>query len=219
MAPPTKTADRQPSADTALYTLPEAEVLAKLGSSPTGLTAEQAARTLDEVGPNAVAAGGRQSVIADLLHRCRNPLVIQLLVIAIVCYLTGDVVSAGVVGGMVFLSVVLSYVQEARSSRAVEKLQKMVKTTVTVLRDGKEAEVLLEEIVPGDLAVLAAGSLIPADVRVLTAKDFFVTQSALTGESMPVEKSADANQPAGRPSFEYTNACFMGSNVLSGRSS
>ncbi|MGD1032245.1 MAG: magnesium-translocating P-type ATPase, partial [Opitutaceae bacterium] len=103
-----------------------------------------------------------------------------------------------------------------RSSRAVEKLQKMVKTTVTVLRDGKEAEVLLEEIVPGDVVVLAAGSLIPADLRVLSAKDFFVTQSALTGESMPVEKNADSNQTAGRTPFEYTNACFMGSNVLSG---
>src|ERR1017187_8026491 len=117
---------------------------------------------------------------------------------------------------MVFLSVFLSYFQESRSSRAVEKLQKMVKTTVTVLRDGKETEVPLEDIVPGDIVVLAAGSLIPADLRVLSAKDFFVTQSALTGESMPVEKGADANQPAGRAPFDFTNACFMGSNVLSG---
>jgi len=98
----------------------------------------------------------------------------------------------------------------------VEKLQKLVKTTVTVVRDGKEVEVPLEEIVPGDVVVLAAGSLIPADLRIISAKDFFVTQSALTGESMPVEKNADPNQPAGRASFEYSNACFMGSNVLSG---
>jgi Mg2+-importing ATPase len=209
-------AERQPSADPALYTLPEADLLAKLGTAAGGLASEQAASRLKDVGPNAVAAGGRQSILADLLHRCRNPLVIQLLIIAIVCYLTGDPVSAGVVGGMVFLSVFLSYFQESRSSRAVEKLQKMVKTTVTALRDGREAEVLLEDIVPGDIVVLAAGSLIPADLRVLTAKDFFVTQSALTGESMPVEKSADSNQPAGRTSFEFTNACFMGSNVLSG---
>ena len=92
----------------------------------------------------------------------------------------------------------------------------MVKTTVTALRDGKETEVPLEEIVPGDVVILAAGSLIPADLRVIAAKDFFVTQSALTGESMPVEKNADANQPPGRAPFELTNACFMGSNVLSG---
>ena len=209
-------AERQPAADTSQYTLAEAEILAKLGTASGGLTQEQAAAKLSEVGANSVASGGRRSIIFDLLHRCKNPLVIQLLVIAIVFYLTDDPFSASIVGGMVFLSVFLSYIQESRSSRAVEKLQKMVKTTVTALRDGKEVEIPLEEVVPGDVVVLAAGSLIPADLRVLTAKDFFVTQSALTGESMPVEKSPDPNQPANRSAFELTNACFMGSNVLSG---
>ena len=217
MASTAKTAaERQASADTTLYISTEAELLGKLGTAIGGLTSEQAADKLHEVGPNTVAAGGRRSALVDLLNRCRNPLVIQLLVIAIVFYLTDDPFSASVVGGMVFLSVFLSYFQESRSSRAVEKLQKMVKTTVTVLRDGKETEVPLEDIVPGDIVVLAAGSLIPADLRVLSAKDFFVTQSALTGESMPVEKGADSNQPPGRAPFDFTNACFMGSNVLSG---
>ncbi len=219
MAPTAKlAADRQPTANVSLYTLPEAEILEKLGTVSGGLTSEQAAGRLSEFGPNSVATGGRRSIIVDLLHRCKNPLVIQLLVIAIVFYLTDDPFSASIVGGMVFLSVFLSYFQESRSSRAVEKLQKMVKTTVTVLRDGKEVEILLEEVVPGDVVVLAAGSLIPADLRILTAKDFFVTQSALTGESMPVEKGPDSNQAAGRAPFEFTNACFMGSNVLSGSS-
>jgi Mg2+-importing ATPase len=208
--------ERQGSADPALYTAAEAELLGKLGTSAAGLTSEQAAAKLSEFGPNSVASGGRQSFLADILHRCKNPLVIQLLIIAIVCYITGDPTSAGVVGGMVCLSVFLSYFQETRSSRAVEKLQTMVKTTVTVVRDGKESDIQLEEVVPGDLVVLAAGSLIPADLRVLTTKDFFVSQSALTGESMPVEKIADSNQPVGRVPFEFTNACFMGSNVLSG---
>jgi Mg2+-importing ATPase len=208
------------SSDPTPYTVYELELLNQLGSSTNGLSSEQAAKKLEEVGPNTVAAGGRKSMLMDLLHRCTNPLVIQLLAIAAVSYGTADTdadkISAYIVLGMVFLSVFLSYFQEARSSRAVEKLQKMVKTTVTVLRDGKETEVQLEEIVPGDVVVLAAGSLIPADLRILSAKDFFVTQSALTGESMPVEKSADSNQAAGRTAFEYTNACFMGSNVLSG---
>jgi Mg2+-importing ATPase len=202
--------------DTTQYTIPDAELLNRLGSSSNGLSSEQAAKVLDETGPNIVAAGKRASVLRDLLERCRNPLVVQLLVIAIVCYLTGDTPSTVIVGTMVFLSVFLSYIQEARSSRAVEKLQKLVKTTVTVLRDGKETEVLLEEVVPGDVVALTAGSLIPADLRILSAKDFFVTQSALTGESMPVEKGPDTNQPAGRAAFEFSNACFMGSNVLSG---
>ena len=205
-----------PNDNSTSYTVSETELYSQLGSSANGLTAEQVARIADEVGPNTVAAGGRQSMLMDLLHRCRNPLVIQLLIIATVSYIMNDIRSTVVVGGMVFLSVFLSYIQEARSSRAVEKLQKLVTTTVTVLRDGKESDVPLEEVVPGDVVILAAGSLIPADLRILSAKDFFVTQSALTGESMPVEKSADANQPAGRTAFEYTNACFMGTNVLSG---
>ena len=203
-------------AETENLTRSEVELLQKLGSSVGGLSSERAAQLLDELGPNAVAAGGRQSMLMDLLHRCRNPLVIQLLIIAGVCYFMDDLRSTIVVGGMVFISVFLSYFQEARSSRAVEKLQKLVKTTVTVLRDGKEVEIQLEDIVPGDVVVLAAGSLIPADLRILSAKDFFVTQSALTGESMPVEKNADTAQPPGRSLFEFTNACFMGSNVLSG---
>ncbi len=198
------------------YTVSEADLFRELGSSSTGLSSETAAKILLRAGPNAVATGGRQTILQDLLHRCRNPLVIQLLLIAVVSYLMGDLRSTVVVGGMVFLSVFLSFFQEARSSRAVEKLQKLVKTTVTVSRDRKEVEVPLEEIVPGDLVMLAAGSLIPADLRVLSAKDFFVSQSALTGESMPVEKGADSNPPAGRAPFEFANACFMGSNVLSG---
>ncbi len=202
--------------DSTQFTAPEAEIFQRLDSCANGHSSESAARQLSACGANTVAVGGRHSWLQDLLHRCRNPLVIQLLVIAAVSYIMGDLRSTVVVGGMVFLSVILSYVQEARSSRAVEKLQKMVKTTVTALRDGKETEVPLEEIVPGDVVILAAGSLIPADLRVIAAKDFFVTQSALTGESMPVEKNADANQPPGRAPFELTNACFMGSNVLSG---
>ncbi len=198
------------------FTSPESDVLGRLGSSAAGHSSESAAQALRAAGPNTVTAGGRHSFVWDLLERCRNPLVIQLLIIATVSYLMDDLRSTIVVGGMVFLSVVLSYVQETRSSRAVEKLQKLVKTTVTVLRDGREAEVPLEDIAPGDIVILAAGSLIPADLRILAAKDFFVTQSALTGESMPVEKGADANQPAGRAPFDFTNACFMGSNVLSG---
>ncbi|MFI5355887.1 MAG: magnesium-translocating P-type ATPase [Opitutales bacterium] len=204
------------SFDPSHYTRNESELFTLLGSSPGGLTGEAAAQKQSEVGPNTVAVGGRTSALKDLLHRCRNPLVIQLLIIAAVCYLTGDIPSTVIVGGMVFLSVFLSYIQEARSSRAVEKLQKLVKTTVNVIRDGRESDVPLEDIVPGDIVILAAGSLIPADLRIISAKDFFVTQSALTGESMPVEKGADANQPAGRAPFEFTNACFMGSNVLSG---
>ena len=198
-----------------LYTCSEADLFAELRSGRDGLTAEVAADRLREVGPNAVAAGRRHTFLTDIFERCRNPLAIQLLVIALVSYLMGDLRSAVVVGGMLVLSVSLAYFQETRSTRAVEQLQKLVKTATDVIREGKTVEVPLEEVVPGDVVVLAAGSLIPADIRILSAKDFFVTQSALTGESMPVEKSAEV-PAAGKTPLESPNACFMGTNVLSG---
>jgi len=198
-----------------LYSCSETDLFTELAGGRDGLTAEVAAERLKEVGLNAVAAGRRHSFVVDILIRCRNPLVVLLFIICIVSAATGDFISAGIVGGMIILSVFLSYIQETRSTRAVEQLQKLVKTTTDVVRDGKQIEVPLEEIVPGDIVVLAAGSLIPADIRLLSAKDFFVTQSALTGESMPVEKSAELPAP-GKTPLESPNACFMGTNVLSG---
>ncbi len=198
-----------------LYTCSEADLFTELAGSRDGLTTEVAAERLRDVGPNSVAAGRRHTFFSDIFERCRNPLAIQLLVIALVSYLMGDLRSAVVVGGMLVLSVSLAYFQETRSTRAVEQLQKLVKTATDVIRDGKQVEVPLEDVVPGDIVVLAAGSLIPADIRILSAKDFFVTQSALTGESMPVEKSAEL-PVAGKTPLESPNACFMGTNVLSG---
>ena len=198
-----------------LYTCSESDLFTELDGSRDGLTTEVSADRLRAVGPNATAAGRRHTFLSDILGRCRNPLAIQLLIIALVSYVMGDLRSAIVVGAMVVLSVSLAYFQESRSTRAVEQLQKLVKTVVDVFRDGKQVEVPLEELVPGDVVVLAAGSLIPADIRILSAKDFFVTQSALTGESMPVEKSAEL-PAAGKTPLESPNACFMGTNVLSG---
>ena len=112
-------------ADPSLYTTVESDLLTRLGSATTGLSSEQASEVLKKAGPNTVAAGGRKSMVMDLLHRCKNPLVVQLLVMCGLFYWAADdVASASIVGAMVFLSVFLSYFQESRSSRAVEKLQK-----------------------------------------------------------------------------------------------
>ncbi len=110
----------------------------------------------------------------------------------------------------------LAYFQERRSGREVEKLQEMVQTNCLVIRDGKEVEIPMFEIVPGDLVVLHAGAIIPADLRLLSTKDFFIGQSALTGESMPVEKNAAPSDLADKGIIELHNACFQGSNVISG---
>ena len=193
------------------------QTLKSLGAdAQAGLQPEEARRRLEEFGANETARGERMGVAGDLLRRCRNPLVIQLLVICGVSALTQDYCSAFVVGGMVVLSVVLSFFQERRSAAAVDKLRDMVQSNVSVLRGGHEEEIPMAEVVPGDVVILQAGSIIPADLRLLTAKDFYVSQSALTGESMPVEKNSDPCALAGRGVMDLGNACFQGSNVMSG---
>lgn len=194
---------------------PEA-VLAKLGGGDKGLDEDAVRERRERFGPNLVESRRKLGVLGELWERAKNPLVIQLLVIAGASLFMNDVPSAVVVGLMVVLSVALAYVQEARSNKAVEKLMSMVKTTCQVLRAGREQSVPLSELVPGDVVVLAAGSIIPADLRLLSAKDFFVSQSALTGESMPIEKAAGPVDAAGKGALDLANACFQGSNVLSG---
>jgi Mg2+-importing ATPase len=191
------------------------DCLARLDSREKGLSAEEAGEKRRQVGPNEVAVR-KGGAFRRVVRRLINPLVVQLLVIAGVSFIMGDLRSTIVVGGLLLISLGLSSIQEERSGRAVDKLQAMVRTTVNVLRDGAETEIPLREIVPGDIVVLDAGTLVPADIRLLATKDFFVSQSALTGESLPVEKSAAAVPPGGRSALELPNACFQGSNVLSG---
>lgn len=195
---------------------PFPEVVAELRSRRTGLTSEEAARRLAEFGPNEVAHRAKVSLGQDLLRRLKSPLVIQLLVIAAVSALVGEAKSTVIVSSMVLLSVGLSFVLDRRSTQAVEKLGRRVQSRTLVLRDGVETEVRISEVVPGDIVLLHAGSIVPADVRLVFAKDFFVSESALTGESMPVEKTAET-PPLPPPSIlELPNACFLGTWVESG---
>jgi P-type Mg2+ transporter len=191
------------------------DCLAQLGSRERGLSGAEADAKRRLVGANEVAVR-KGGVLRRTVQRLVNPLVVQLLVIAGVSFFMGDLRSTIVVGVLLALSVGLASIQEERSGRAVEKLQAMVRTTVNVLRDDVETEIPLAEIVPGDVVVLDAGTLVPADIRLIGTKDFFVGQSALTGESLPVEKSTAAAPSAGRSALELQNACFQGSNVLSG---
>jgi Mg2+-importing ATPase len=196
--------------------LPPETVLTRLGATEKGLSPEQVQERLERYGPNEVEKSHKVGFIGEIFQRCKNPLVIQLLVIAGVSYWMDDVRSALVVGLMVVLSVMLGYIQEKRSNQAVEKLLSMIKASCTAVRDGKEVELPLKDLVPGDIVVLAAGSIIPADLRLLSAKDFYVSQAALTGESMPVEKCVTACDVQGKGAIDLANACFQGSNVLSG---
>lgn len=185
-------------------------------SREEGLTASEVETLRVEWGPNDLGQKRKHGFLTEILVRCRNPLVIQLLVIAVISLATGNPASATIVGLMVVLSVGLSHYQEKKSGKAVEKLNALVQTNCHVIREGRETEVPMSEIVPGDIVALQAGSIIPADLRLLSAKDFFVSQSSLTGESMPVEKHAETPAEASAAVIEMTNAVFQGSNVVSG---
>jgi Mg2+-importing ATPase len=191
-------------------------VLLDVQSAPNGLAQSEAEQRLEKHGPNAVAAeeghGRRELLIKALL----NPLVILLAILAIVSLLTGDSRAAVVMTIMVILGVSLRFAQESRADSAAKKLRAMIKVTATVLRDGVSHEIPLAHLVPGDVISLAAGDMIPADIRLLTSKDLFVIQASLTGESMPVEKF-DAPEPESRTStLELKNICFLGTSVESG---
>ena len=196
-------------------------LLAAISTSASGLTEAEAVERLRRVGPNQVATEKHLSVFQELLGRAKNPLNFLLAALATISWLTGDLRAAIVIIFMVVLSVGLSFVQEHRSNRAAAQLRALVKTHASVQRigaDGASAvrEVPLDTLVPGDVVRLAAGDLVPGDVRLLETKDLHINQSALTGEAMPVAKEATIPAAGPQEAFDLPNLAFMGSNVLSG---
>jgi P-type Mg2+ transporter len=162
------------------------QVYHKLETSNQGLSETEAARRLAEHGPNVVAQDRRHNRWRLFGRALINPLVILLSILATVSALTGDLRATVVMAVMVVLGVVLRFVQEARAETAAAKLKAMISVNATVVRDGTPREIPLAKLVPGDLVHLSAGDMIPADVRLISCKDFFVIQSSLTGESFPV---------------------------------
>jgi Mg2+-importing ATPase len=191
-------------------------VLKELGSQLGGLTQSEADVRLKQIGTNEIAREKRQSALMRLLSNVKNPLVLLLVALGVLSFFTGDLRATVVIFVMVVLGVVLRFFQEMRADNAAAKLQAMVSNKATVVRDGKEAEVSLKLLVPGDIIRLAAGDMVPADVRVLSAKDLFLNQAALTGEALPVEKKAAPAPADVQNPLELPNLCFLGSNVESG---
>lgn len=194
------------------------QVFQKLRTSNQGLTEAEAARRLAEYGPNVVAQDKRHTRWRLLGRALVNPLVVLLSILAVISALTGDLRAAGVMGVMVVLGVVLRFVQEARADTAAAKLKAMISVNATVIRDGETKEIPLAKLVPGDVVHLAAGDMIPADVRIISCKDLFVIQASLTGESFPVEKHEvqEAGEDVGL--LELKNVCFLGTSVERGTS-
>ena len=205
----------------AISRLSVGDVCAGVESTTEGLSRTEAAARLKKVGPNLVARERKPTIPEEIWNRARNPLNALLLTLAVISYFLGDVRAAVVIASMVVLAIMTAFIQEHRSNEAAARLRAMVHTTASVRRrpipsDDPFSEIPIDRLVPGDVVRLSAGDMIPADLRLLDAKDLFVNQSALTGESMPAEKHAEAGSAEHPDPFDLPNLCFMGANVVSG---
>jgi Mg2+-importing ATPase len=195
---------------------PAARLLAELETSGGGLPSAEARSRLARLGPNELVSRRRLEDVRELVRYAASPLVLILLVASVVSAALGQLVSAIVIALMLVLGMGLNVAQSYRSQSALRRLRQQVAHTALVVRDGVAREVPTREIVAGDLVRLAAGDLVPADARLLQAKDLFLNEAPLTGESLPKEKHAvDAGVVAPDPG-EATPAVFAGTSVVSG---
>jgi Mg2+-importing ATPase len=196
--------------------IPVDQLMETFHTSLQGLSSGEVESRRSTYGPNQVVREKRLAAIRQFADQLKNPLIIILLFAAVLSIFLGELVDALIIIIIVFLSVFIDFFQEYRAERAVELLKEKISTMATVTRGGTRQDVHLSELVPGDIIILSAGDIVPADARVLLARDFFVDQSALTGESFPVEKTAQERQgmepdPSGREQY-----LFMSSPVVSG---
>ena len=201
--------------DSPFWQLPLTVLLEQMAASPDGLSSAAAAARLAQFGPNLVHGAQKSALVLQFLSKFRNPLVIILLIASALSAFTGDAASFFIIGAIVIISVTLDFVQEYQAGQAAERLRESVAVRGQVLRDGKPLEIPLAELVPGDVALLTAGDLVPCDGRVLEAKDFFVNQALLTGEPYPVEK-APAELPGETEILSAGNTVLLGTSVISG---
>ncbi len=197
------------------WSLPAEEVFQRVHSSPKGLDQAAAETVLEQVGPNRIRSKEKVTPAGLFLNQFKSPIVLILIFATLVSAFLGDWIDAVIILLIVMGSATLSFFQEYNASNAAEKLRSQVSLKSTVLRGGEPVSIPTDDVVPGDIVLLSAGSLIPADGLVLEAKDFFVNQAVLTGETFPVEKKPGVvAENAGLP--DRTNEVFMGTNVRSG---
>jgi len=187
-----------------------------LNSRCEGLRQHEITPRLKKYGLNEIAREKKKSPLVHLLNNIKNPLVVLLFTLGIISFFTGDIRATTLIFIMIVLSVVMRFVQEMRADHSAEKLKAMVKNTATVLRNKEKYEIDLKMLVPGDIVLLSAGDMVPADVRIISAKDLFINNSALTGESIPIEKNFVPTIATIENPLELSNICFLGSNVVSG---
>jgi len=198
------------------WEIPLDQLLVRLEATPQGLTTAEAENRLRRFGPNSLARESRFAPVAEILRLFVNPLVLILLGAAIVSAATGERVSALIIITIVLLSVFVNFYQSFQARHAVEELRSQVAAKASVVRDGREQEIPVADLVPGDIIKLNAGDLAPADARLIDEKDLQVRESALTGESLPVEKRAADLAGDGVGISDATNSVFLGTTIQTG---
>lgn len=185
-------------------------------SPDTGLSTEEALQRLKQDGPNSIFTHKTKNEWLELLSHFKSPLILILLTASVISYSLGETINALIIVVMLLTGVVIDYLQERDARNAAERLKQTVKTKAVVIRDGITKEIIPDELCAGDIILLNAGRIVPADVRIIYAKDFFVNQSSLTGESFPCEKISDEKAEATDDLTTMDNIAFMGSSVITG---
>ena len=188
----------------------------KLASSLDGLSNKEAKQRLGQNGKNVVLKDEKKGPLYFLFNSFKDEFIIILLFLALINWLLGDKLGSLIIVIIAIISALIRFFQDYAVYKFNLKLKSKIYSTVSVLRDGKEMEVKVEDVVVGDLVYLNAGTIIPADLKILEAKDLFVNQSVFTGESKLLEKVAE-NAETTKDLFSLANICFMGSSVVSGR--
>ncbi|MCK9592216.1 MAG: magnesium-translocating P-type ATPase [Methanoregula sp.] len=196
--------------------IPVDQLMETLQTSLHGLSSDEVGSRRAFYGPNAVVRQKKLAAFRQFASQFKNPLIIILFLAAVLSIFLGEFVDAMIIIVIVFLSVFIDFFQEYRAEQSVEILRKKISTMATVTRDGAQQDVPLSELVPGDIIALSAGAIVPADARVILAHDFFVDQSALTGESFPVEKTAQVRAGEKQDPQPWEQYLFMSSPVVSG---
>jgi len=199
----------------AFWSVPPAELLQQLDTTPKGLKEEVAKERLKEFGAMRLKPQERSKGFLLFLSQFKSPIIIILLLAAGLSFFLRDPTDAFIILAIVFISGLLGFWQEKGAASAVEKLLSIVQTKATVVRDGNPTEVPFEKIVPGDIVILSAGGSIPGDCVILESKDLFLNEAALTGETYPVEKRVGNLEPE-TPLARRVNTLFMGTHVVSG---
>ncbi|MDD1729969.1 MAG: HAD-IC family P-type ATPase, partial [Methanospirillum sp.] len=200
---------------TDVHTLPTGDLYSLLNTSAIGLTTEEAKARLVHYGRNDIANTKKGSPIFQFLEQFTNPLVIILLFAAIISLIVGEMTNAVIILSIILISVILDFFQRYKAENAAALLIQKIITRVNVHRDGKDDEIPIGDLVPGDLITLAAGDMVPADARLVRTRDFFVNESSLTGEPYPVEKN-DQISDLKKNLAEAENYVFLGTSVISG---